>query len=82
MRHGMLVAGDPRQMSNVETLNVMARNTVHERDSLVWQATLAAARRVTGYYASKAEASAGARNDAGSSSTRRTQLTPESRLAA
>ena len=69
-------------MSSVENLNVMARGAAPERDSLVWQATLAAARRVMGYYASKAEASAGARVEAGSSSTRRTQLTPESRLAA
>lgn len=69
-------------MSRIETLNVMARSTVNERDSLVWQATLAAARRVMGYYASKAEASAGARVEAGLSSTRRTQPAPESRLAA
>mgnify|MGYP003449389234 CR=1 FL=1 len=69
-------------MSSVEALSVMSRKVVIGRDWLVWQETLAAARRVMGYYASKAEASAGARVEAGSSSTRRTQLAPESRLAA
>lgn len=69
-------------MSSVEALSVMSRKVVIGRDWLVWQETLAAARRVMGYYASKDEANAGLQAEAGSSATRREQLRPESRLAA
>lgn len=69
-------------MSSVETLNVMSRKAVTGRDWLVWQDTLAAARRVMSYYTLKGEDIPGLQAEAGSSATRREQLRPESRLAA
>lgn len=66
-------------MSSAKSLSMMPRKAVQERDSLVWQATLAAARRVMGYYASKAEVQAWLRVEADSGSVRRAQ---QSRLAA
>ena len=69
-------------MSRADLLDSTPRQTAQPRDPQAWRATLAAAQRVMGYYARKAERSDTPRNDAQAASNDWSDLAPASRLAA
>lgn len=72
----LMHVGDSRSMNGGETLNGAPRGAAQEFDSQAWRATLAAAQRVLGYYASRAQPGAASRSGADAA----TAAKPASRL--
>ena len=68
-------------MSRADLLDSTPRQSAQPRDPQAWRATLAAAQRVMGYYARKAERSE-MLSDAQAASNDWSDLAPASRLAA
>lgn len=67
-------------MSNADIRKSTTRSAVQARDSKSWGETLAAAQRVIGYYASRAERSSWPRGGGGAAASLRSDLGPASRL--